>query len=178
MATSATAKTIGPMLAHEDFPGLYERNGYWYARYKVKGVGVKKSFGPNKAGMKKAIAHLATIQKIRDDREGYIPKTAKEKPQTANDLRATPVITGSVTVGELCDDLLRHIQRNSKEYKDQRNPVYRIGLIKQEFGERIAASIRPREVSFTETVDADGVAVSCGLSLSEAINMPTGTGVP
>ena len=44
MAASATAKTIGPeMLAHEDFPGLYERNGYWYARYKVKGVGVKKN---------------------------------------------------------------------------------------------------------------------------------------
>jgi integrase len=147
MAASATAKTIGPMLAHEDFPGLYERNGYWYARYKVKGVGVKKSFGPNKTGMKKAIAHLATIQKIRDDREGYIPRTAKEKPQTANDLRATPVIIGSVTVGELCDDLLRHIQRNPKEYKDQRNPVYRIGLIKQEFGDRIATSIRPPELA-------------------------------
>ena len=64
--------------------------------------------------MKKAIAHLATIQKIRDDREGYIPKTAKEKPQTANDLRATPVITGSVTVGELSDDLLRHIPAQSE----------------------------------------------------------------
>jgi len=42
---------------------------------------------------------------------------------------------------------LRHIQRNPKEYKDQRNPVYRIGLIKQEFGDRVAASIRPPELA-------------------------------
>jgi hypothetical protein len=30
-----------------------------------------------------------------------------------------------------------------------------------------------REVSFAETVDADGVAVSCGLSLPEAIRYAT-----
>jgi len=82
MAANTTTKTIGAMLAHEDFPGLYERKGYWYARYKVYGVGVKKSFGPNKAGMKKAIAHLATIQKIRDDREGYIPRKRNLRPPT------------------------------------------------------------------------------------------------
>jgi integrase len=32
-------------------------------------------------------------------------------------------------------------------YKDQRNPPYRIGLIKAQFGERPAASIRPYEIS-------------------------------
>ena len=31
-----------------------------------------------------------------------------------------------------------------------------------------------REVSFPETVDADGKEVSCGLLLSEAIDVPTG----
>jgi hypothetical protein len=44
MAANTATKTIGAMLAHEDFPGLYERKGYWYARYRVKGVGVKKVF--------------------------------------------------------------------------------------------------------------------------------------
>lgn len=35
-----------------------------------------------------------------------------------------------------------------------------------------------REVSFPETVDADGEAASCGLSLTEDIDMPPGTGSP
>jgi integrase len=52
-----------------------------------------------------------------------------------------------VLVSELCDDLLRHIQSKPNVYKDQRNPPYRIGLIREKFGDRIAASIRPYEIS-------------------------------
>jgi len=52
-----------------------------------------------------------------------------------------------VLVGELCDDLLRHIQSRPNVYKDQRNPPYRIGLIKKHFGHRPAASVRPYEIS-------------------------------
>ena len=50
--------------------------------------------------------------------------------------------TSSVLLSELCDDLLRHIQSKPNVYKDQRNPPFWIGLIREKFGDRAAASIR------------------------------------
>jgi integrase len=52
-----------------------------------------------------------------------------------------------VLIAELCDDLLRHIQSKPNVYKDQRNPPYRIGMIKKVFGDRPATSIRPYEIA-------------------------------
>jgi hypothetical protein len=64
---------------------------------------------------------------------------------TARYLALTP--QRFVLVAELCDDLLRHIQSKPNVYKDQRNPPYRIGLIRAKFGDRPAASIRPYEIA-------------------------------
>jgi len=73
-------------------------------------------------------------------------RRAKGVPKTAKELEATAP-SSSVLVAELCDDLLRHIQSKPNVYKDQRNPPYRIGLIKERFGDRPAASIRPYEIA-------------------------------
>jgi hypothetical protein len=66
---------------------------------------------------------------LRQTGEGHIPRSAKGTPKTAREMEAfTP--NSSVLIAELCDDLLRHIQSKRNVYKDQRNPPYRIGLIR------------------------------------------------
>jgi integrase len=60
----------------------------------------------------------------------------------------------TVTVSELCDDLLRHIRSKPDQYKDQRNPPFRVNLIRKRFGHRPAATIRPFEiVDWLESLD-------------------------
>lgn len=127
--------------------GVYQRDddpsGNWYSRFRVDGKLVKKSFGRNRQA---AIDYVEKARTLRRSGEGHLPKTAKGLPMTAKELEATKA-GGAVLVGELCDDLLRHIQSKPNIYKDQRNPPFRIGLIKAQFGERQAASIRPYEIA-------------------------------
>ncbi len=127
--------------------GVYQRDddpsGNWYARFRIDGKLVKKSFGQDRAA---AIRYVEKARTLRRDGEGHVPKTARGLPKTAKELEAAPA-NGTVLVSELCDDLLKHIQSKPNVYKDQRNPPYRIGMIKRTFGDRPAASIRPFEIA-------------------------------
>ena len=127
--------------------GVYRRkddaSGHWYARFRVDGRLVKKSFGTDRAA---AIEYVEKTRTLRRTGEGHVPKSAKGLPKTAKELEAT-TLSSSVLLAELCDDLLRHIQSKPNVYKDQRNPPYRIGLIRKTFGERLAISIRPYEIA-------------------------------
>jgi len=61
-----------------------------------------------------------------------------------------------VTVGHLCDLLLKHIQnpRQAHKYRDQANPPRRLGQIKKEFGNRIASGVKAHEISdWLESMD-------------------------
>lgn len=127
--------------------GVYQRDddpsGAWYARIRVDGKLVKKSFGRDRAA---AVEYVEKARTLRRSGEGYLPKNAKGLPKTAQELSTTPEGSG-VLVSELCDDLLRHIQSKPNTFKDQKNPPFRIGLIKKIFGDRVASSIRPYEIS-------------------------------
>ncbi len=115
----------------------------WYARFRIDGKLVKKSFGSDRAA---AIEYVEKARTLRRSGEGHIPKSARGVPKTAKELESTAQ-NSSVLIAELCDDLLRHIQSKPNVYKDQRNPPYRIGMIKKVFGERPATSIRPYEIA-------------------------------
>lgn len=126
--------------------GVFQRNdgnGNWYARFRVDGKLVKKSFGQDRAA---AVAYVEKTRTLRLIGEGHVPRSAKGTPKTARELEAS-ASASSVLVSELCDDLLRHIQSKPNVYKDQRNPPYRIGLVRKKFGDRPAASIRPFEIA-------------------------------
>ncbi len=127
--------------------GVYQRDddpsGNWYARFRIDGKLVKKSFGSDRAA---AIEYVEKARTLRRSGEGHIPKSARGVPKTAKELESTAQ-NSSVLIAELCDDLLRHIQSKPNVYKDQRNPPYRIGMIKKVFGDRPATSIRPYEIA-------------------------------
>ncbi len=127
--------------------GVYQRaddpSGAWYARFRSNGKLVKKSFGRDRGA---AVEYVEKARTLRRTGEGHVPKTARGIPKTARELEAS-AITSSVLISELCDDLLRHIQSKPNIYKDQRNPPYRIGLIRTKFGDRPAVSIRPFEIA-------------------------------
>ena len=127
--------------------GVYQRaddpSGAWYARFRSNGKLVKKSFGRDRGA---AVEYVEKARTLRRTGEGHVPKTARGIPKTARELEASTV-TSSVLISELCDDLLRHIQSKPNLYKDQRNPPYRIGLIRAKFGDRPAVSIRPFEIA-------------------------------
>ena len=127
--------------------GVYQRDddpsGNWYARFRIDGKLVKKSFGSDRAA---AIEYVEKARTLRRSGEGHIPKSARGVPKTAKELQSTAQ-NSSVLIAELCDDLLRHIQSKPNVYKDQRNPPYRIGMIKKVFGDRPATSIRPYEIA-------------------------------
>jgi hypothetical protein len=111
----------------------------WYARFRLDGKLVKKSSGTDRAAAVRCVEKARTL---RQTGEGHIPRSTKGTPKTAGEMEAFTA-NSSVPVAELCDDLLRHIQSKPTVYKDQRNPPYRIGLIRSKFGDRPAASIRP-----------------------------------
>jgi len=127
--------------------GVFQREddptGNWYARFRIDEKLVKKSFGTDRAA---AIEYVEKARTLRRVGEGHVPKSAKGVPKIAKELEAVAV-GSSVLVEELCDDLLRHIQSRPNVYKDQRNPPYRIGLIKKHFGHCPAASVRPYEIA-------------------------------
>jgi hypothetical protein len=104
----------------------------WYARFQIDGKLVKS--------LSERIARLpsSTYEKARTLRrtgEGHVPKSAKGTPQTAREMEAAAGMS-SVLLCELCDDLLRHIQSKPNVYKDQRNSPFRIGLVREKFGDR------------------------------------------
>lgn len=127
--------------------GVYQReddpSGNWYARFRIDGKLVKKSFGKDRTA---AIEYVEKARTLRRTGEGHVPKSAKGTPKTAREMEATAGMS-SVLLSELCDDLLRHIQSKPNVYKDQRNPPFRIGLIREKFGDRPAVSLRPYEIS-------------------------------
>jgi hypothetical protein len=120
--------------------GVYQReddpSGNWYARFRIDGKLVKKSFGKDRTA---AIEYVEKARTLRRTGEGHVPKSAKGTPKTAHEMEATAGMS-SVLLSELCDDLLRHIQSKPNVYNDQRNPPFRIGLIREKFGDRPAAA--------------------------------------
>ena len=148
-AVARDRSLIGARMPRPPIPvkGVYQRaddpSGAWYARFRSEGKLVKKSFGRNRSA---AIEYVEKARTLRRTGEGHVPKTASGLPKTARELEAS-AITSCVLVSELCDDLLRHIQSKPNHYKDQRNPPYRIGLIRAKFGNRPAVSIRPFEIA-------------------------------
>jgi integrase len=123
--------------------GVYERvpgSGIWHARYRQDGKLVRKSFGRNRAA---AISYVEKARTLKRSGEGWVPSTAKASPKTKAEME---VSTSIVTISELCDDLLRHIQSKPQVYKDQRNPPFRINLIRKHFGHRPASSVKPFEI--------------------------------
>lgn len=126
--------------------GVYEKvpdSGVWYVRYRLNGRLVRKAMGKRQA----AIDYIRTVKVLIRTGEGHVPATAKETPKTDRQLAKAALAREGVTMSELCDDLLKHIQSRPAFYKDQRNPPARIETIRLKFGERSAASIRPYEVS-------------------------------
>jgi integrase len=123
--------------------GVFEReegSGVWYARFKINGKLVRKSFGRNRAA---AINHVEKARTLRRSGEGIVPDTAKRAVLTIPELET---LGGSVTINELCDDYLKHVQGRPDLFKDQRNPPQRLDLIRAAFGHRPAASVRPWEI--------------------------------
>jgi integrase len=123
--------------------GVYERvpgSGVWHARYRQDGKLVRKSFGRNRNA---AIAYVEKAPTLKRSGEGFVPSTAKAEPKTKLEMKLS---TSTVTVAELCDDLLRHIKSKPDVYKNQRNPPFRLDLIRNQFGHRAASTIRPFEI--------------------------------
>jgi len=68
--------------------GIYEReegSGLWYARFKINGKLVRKSFGRNRAA---AVNYVEKARTLRRSGEGIVPDTAKRPvltiPETRN----------------------------------------------------------------------------------------------
>jgi integrase len=128
--------------------GVYERNpgsGVFHVQYRIpspnggRGRLIRKMVGTRQ----EAIDYLNKVKHIRASGSGVLPTTAKRPAVTFAEESAAQ---GSVLFGELCDELLKHIKDNPREYKDQRNPPQRIGRIKAAFGNRPAVSIKAFEV--------------------------------
>lgn len=83
--------------------GVYEReagSGFLYARSRVKGKLVRKSFGRNGA---EAVRYVEKARTVRHSGEGVVPDTSK-RPVLI--IRELDVLGGVVTINELCDDYL------------------------------------------------------------------------
>ena len=133
--------------------GVYERvpgSGNWHARYRVNGKLVRKSFGRDRAA---AINWVDKARTTKLSGGGIVPTSAKEPIKSAAELAAEQaaaalaVSSDGVLLSELCDGLLQQIKDRPREYKDQKNPPYRIGVIKAAFGSRPANSIKVSEIS-------------------------------
>ena len=123
--------------------GVYERvpnEGIWSARYRKDGKVVRKSFGRDRDA---AVAFIEKARTIKRTGEGTVPSSARLPVRTFSEMA---IAQDGVLLGDLCDGLLRQIQGNPEQYRDQHNPPIRIGRIKKAFGNRPAASIRPFEI--------------------------------
>jgi len=126
--------------------GVYEKNagsGIWYVRYRIHGKLVRKKVGTQK----QAKDYLDKLKLVRATGDGIVPVSATEPVRTVKEAADLALVLGSVLLGELCDGLLKQIKDRPREYKDQINPPYRIGVINTAFGSRPANSIRVSEIS-------------------------------
>lgn len=125
--------------------GLFERkqgSGMWSARFtQVDGTGTLRKY----------------VKAFGTDRQAALMwlKLEPGRVRVAEGTRPVQDSAQTVTVAELCDEWLAEVQSKPAQYKDQRNPPYRIGQIKAQFGDRPAASVRPSEIrkwldSFTD----------------------------
>jgi site-specific recombinase XerD len=122
--------------------GVYEKNpgsGVWYIRYRKDGHLVRKMIGLRQD----AIDYLNKLKHVRTSGEGVVPMTAKQPVLT---LAQQEKVAGLITLGELCEGLLKQIASDPERYRDQSNPPIRIGRINAAFGARPAVSIRPFEI--------------------------------
>lgn len=120
--------------------GVYQRDGSWYVRYKVAGKDVRKSFGSDLEG---AEDYAQKAQSIAKTGLGVRPATAREHVLTDKEIAARRI---GVTVGEIADEWLLHIQRNPQEYKDQLNPPRHVAQIKARFGSQSATNLASAEI--------------------------------
>jgi integrase len=132
------------MMARQALPvaGIWQKNpgsGIWYIRYRYKGKLVRKRIGTRQ----QAIEALEKVKYLRVSGAGNVPITAKQPARTFAEERAA---TDGVLLSELCDGLAKQIRNDRDTYRDQYNPPRRIARIKQAFGKRQAASIRPYEI--------------------------------
>jgi integrase len=122
--------------------GVFEKNpgsAIWYVRYRPSGAAlVRKRIGTRAD----AIEYLNKVRLIKATGEGVIAKSAKERTRTKQEM------DNGVTVNQLCDEYLQHIQSpdNPERPSDQFSPIQRIQVIKKAFGDRPAVSIMPFEV--------------------------------
>ena len=126
--------------------GVYEKNegsGIWYIRYRTQGTLVRKKVGTQK----QAKDYLDKLKLVRSTGDGIVPVTATEPVRTAKEVAGLAVIQKGILIGKLCDGLLKQIKDRPREYKDQKNPPHRIGVIKEAFGERPADSLKVSEIS-------------------------------
>lgn len=124
--------------------GVYERvagSGIWHVHYEVNGKRVRKSIGTRQ----QAIDYLNKVNLIKATGAGTVPTTATRPAKTFGELEQQG---GLITVGDLCDQYLTHIQNpnNPERPRDQVNPPIRVKAIKEAFGERPAGSVKPHEI--------------------------------
>jgi hypothetical protein len=113
-----------------DVRGVFEKNpgsGIWYIRFRANGKNIRRMIG-TQVEAEKALARVL-LSKRTD--EPIVVKPSR-----------------GVTVSELCDKYLAHIQNedNPDRPSDQINPPRRLEAIKEKFGLRVAAAIQPAEI--------------------------------
>src|SRR5271163_4285277 len=124
--------------------GVYEHNpgsGVWYIRYRLNGKLVCKSIGTKQ----QAIDQLNKVRFIRASGEGVVARSAKQHTRSKTELLS--LSDAQVTISELADEYLVHIEdeNNPDRPEDQENPPQRVDRIKEAFGHRLAALIKPYE---------------------------------
>src|ERR1035437_7314220 len=120
----------GPTMAGQakQVSGVYEKvdgSGIWYIRYRTLGKLVRKKIGTQK----QAKDYLDKLKLVRAAGDGVVPVPATEPVRTVKEAADLVVVERSVLISKLCDGLLKQIQDRPREYKDQLNPPYRIGVI-------------------------------------------------
>jgi integrase len=125
-----------------DVSGVFEKNpgsGIWYVRYRpTGGNSVRKRIGTRT----EAVEYLNKVKLIKATGEGMVATSAREKTRTKDEM------DNGITVGQLCDEYLAHIQSpsNPDRPSDQFSPVQRIREIKIAFSDRSAITIMPYEI--------------------------------
>jgi integrase len=125
-----------------DVSGVFEKNpssGIWYVRYRpTGGDSVRKRIGSRA----EAIDYLNKVKLIKATGEGVLARSAGERTRRKDEM------DNGITVGELCDQYLAHIQNpsNPDRPSDQFSPPQRISAIKRAFGDRSAITIMPYEI--------------------------------
>jgi hypothetical protein len=126
--------------------GVYEKNkgsGIWYVRYRAHGKLVRKKIGTQA----QAKTYVDKLRYVRSTGDGVVPSSAKQPVRTAKEVAVAQRVADQITLGGLCDGLLNQISGDPDRYRDQYNPPLRIARIRKAFGDRLAASIRPFEIS-------------------------------